>query len=94
MVIQWVAAQTRPDLLIDSLELGVERNKATLSTMKLARKVIKKLKLLTVKMKAIGQIPKLCVYPDAGFCSLLDDISDKDSLFYWKKVLHRHRLGF
>ena len=26
-------------------------------------------------MKAIGQNPKLCVYPDAGFCNLPDRIS-------------------
>ena len=61
--IQWVASQTRPDLSFDSLELSVERNKATLSTLKRAKKVVKKLKSSPsiIKMKAIGRNPKLCI---------------------------------
>ena len=75
--IQWVASQTRPNLSFDSLELSVERNKATLSTLKRAKKVVKKLKSSPsiIKMKAIGRNPKLCVYPDAGFCNLPDGVS-------------------
>jgi len=75
--IQWVSSQTRPDLSFDALDLSVGRNKATLSTLKRARKVVNKLKSSssTIKMKAIGQNPKLCVYPDAGFCNLSDGVS-------------------
>ena len=75
--IQWVASQTRPDLSFDALELSVERNKATLGTLKRARKVVRKLKSSpsTIKVNAVGEDMKLCVYPDAGFCNLPDGVS-------------------
>ena len=75
--IQWVASQTRPDLSYDSLDLSVERNKATLATLKRARKVVKKLKSCSsfLNVKPVGQNVKLCVFPDAGFCNLSDGVS-------------------
>ena len=70
--IQWVSSQTRPDLSFDALDLSVERNRATVSTMKRARKVIKKLKSnkSEVVVKAVGNPIKLKVFPDAGLPTL------------------------
>ena len=59
--VQWVASQTRPDLSFDLLELSVERNKVTLSTLKRAKKVVKRLKLSSsaVKMKVVKKSYRL-----------------------------------
>jgi len=65
--IQWVSTQTRPDASYDALYLSVERNKATVATMKRARKVVKKLKSCSssVTIKAVGSDMKLKVFLDA-----------------------------
>ena len=72
--IHWVSSQTRPDLSFDALELSIERNNATVTTLKRANKVIKKLKEGESKMviEPIGQIVSLDVYADASFCNLPD----------------------
>ena len=58
----------------DALELSIERNNATVTTLKRANKVIKKLKEGESKMviEPIGQIVSLDVYADASFCNLPD----------------------
>ena len=75
--VQWVGSQTRPDLSYDALDLSVERNKATLATLKRAQKVVKKLKSSpsSIKIKDVGHNIKLQVFPDAGFCNLSDGVS-------------------
>ena len=59
------------------MDLSVDRNKATLATLKRARKVVKKLKSCSsfLNVKPVGQNVKLCVFPDAGFCNLSDGVS-------------------
>ena len=75
--IQWVSSQTRPDLSFDALDLSIERNRATITTLKRAKKVIKKLKWSQseIMLKPVGDSIKLKAYPDAGFCNLSDGTS-------------------
>ena len=72
--IHWVSSQTRPDLSFDALELSIERNNATVSTLKRAKKVVKKVKEISSKVlfQTIGEIVGLKVYTDASFCNLPD----------------------
>ena len=72
--IHWLSSQTRPDLSFDALELSIERNNASVATLKRANKVIKKVKEGESRMsiQAIGQILSLDVYADASFCNLPD----------------------
>ena len=72
--IHWISSQTRPDLSFDALELSIERNNASVATLKRANKVIKKVKQNESRMliEPIGQIVSLVVYADASFCNLPD----------------------
>ena len=72
--IHWVSSQTRPDLSFDALELSIERNYATVSTMKRAKKIVKKAKESDSKIlfQPIGDIVGLKVYTDASYCNLPD----------------------
>ena len=75
--IDWISSQTRPDVSFDSLELSVERNKASKGTLKRANKVARKIKMRESEIffPEIGELEKLEVYSDAGFCNLSDGLS-------------------
>ena len=72
--INWISSQTRPDLSFDALELSIERNNATVSTMKRAKKIVRKAKETDSKIlfQPIGDIVGLKVYTDASYCNLPD----------------------
>ena len=72
--VHWVSSQTRPDISFDALELSIERNNASVSTMKRAKKIVKKVKEASSKIlfQPIGDILGLKVYTDASFCNLPD----------------------
>ena len=65
-----ISSQTRPDVSFDSLELSVERNKASIGTLKRGNKVVGKMKMgeSEIFFPEIGELEKLEVYSDAGFC--------------------------
>ena len=75
--IHWVSSQTRPDLCFDTLDLSVERNKATGATLKKAVKALRKLKAKdsTIRFSKVGDDLKIIVYADAAFCNLSDGAS-------------------
>ena len=75
--INWISSQTRPDVSFDSLESRVERNKAFIGTLKSANKVARKIKMRESEIffPEIGELEKLEIYSDAGFCNLPDGIS-------------------
>ena len=75
--INWISSQTRPDVSFDSLELSVERNKASIGTLKRANKVVRKIKIRESEIffPEIGELEKQEVYSDAGFCNLPDGMS-------------------
>ena len=56
------------------MELSIEKNNATVSTLKRAKKVIKKVKDTSseILFQPIGQVVGLKVYTDASFCNLPD----------------------
>ena len=72
--IHWISSQTRPDLSFDALELSIERNNASVSTLKRANKVTKKVKESPSKyvIEPIGEIRSLNVFADASFANLPD----------------------
>ena len=72
--INWISFQTRPDVSFDSLELSVERNKTSIGTLKRANKVVRKIKMRESEIffPEIGELEKLEVYSDSGFCNLPD----------------------
>ena len=59
------------------MELSVERNKASIGTLKRADKVVRKIKMResAIFFPETGKPEKLEVYSDAGFCNLPDGIS-------------------
>ena len=80
--INWISSQTRPDVSFDSLDvsfdsLSVERNKASIGTLKRANKVVRKIKMRESEIffPEVGELEKLEVYSDAGFCNLPDGMS-------------------
>ena len=75
--ISWISSQTRPNVTFDSLELSVERNKASSGTLKRANKVVRKIKMRESEIffPEEGELEKLKVYSDAGFCNLPDGMS-------------------
>ena len=75
--INWISSQKRPDVSFDSLELSVKRNKASIGTLKRANKVVRKIKMRESEIffPEIGELEKLEVYSDAGFCNLPDGMS-------------------
>ena len=75
--IHWANSQTRPDLCFDTLDLSVERNKATGETLKRAKKALKKLqaKDSAITFKRVGENIKIVVYSDAAHCNLSDGAS-------------------
>ena len=72
--IHWISSQTRPDISFDALELSIERNNASVGTMKRAKKIVKKIKERSSKIlfQPIGEIVGLNVFTDASFCNLPD----------------------
>ena len=78
--ILWLSSQTRPDLSFNSLELSVERNRATIQTLKRANKVARKVfqKKSELFFRSVGHKYKLIVYSDAGFCNLPDGVSSTE----------------
>ena len=50
--INWISSQTRPDVSFDSLELSVERNKASIGTLKRGNKVVGKMKMGNLKFSS------------------------------------------
>ena len=79
--ISWISSQTRPDVSFDSLELSVERNKASLGTLKRANKVVRKIKMRKSEIffPETGELEKLEVHSDAGFRNLPDGMSSTQS---------------
>ena len=75
--INWISSQTRPDVSFNSFELSVEWNKAFIGTLKRASKVVRKINMRESEIffPEIGELEKLEVYSDAGFCNLPVGIS-------------------
>ena len=60
--------------------MSVERNKASIGTLKRANKVVRKIKMRESEIffPEIGELEKLEVYSDAGFCNLPDGMSSTE----------------
>ena len=77
--ILWASGKTRLHAWYDSLELSVEKNKATVETVRRANKVVRKLKrrqhsIFSPKIGEFNQL-ELHVYSDASFADLPDGAS-------------------
>ena len=81
--VRWVADQTRPDISYDELELSMITNKATVSDLFKANKMMKKILAdrITLTYQRIGAIKdlKITVFTDASFANLPDKVSSAGS---------------
>ena len=78
--LNWIASQTRPDLSYDVLHLSIKVNKATVETLILANKIVRKLKsqeLYIVSLK-LNSVTKLILYIDASCANLPDGFSSSE----------------
>ena len=77
--IGWLGGLSRPDLAYDHVVLSTKLGKATIGDMKVAIKVVKKLKMEQVQMlfPDLGNVDEWSIdgYGDAGFRSLPDKVS-------------------
>ena len=75
--LNWIASQTRPDLSYDVLQLSVKVNKATVETLILANKIVRKLKSQKsyIVFPKLNTVTKLILYSDASYANLPDGFS-------------------
>ena len=78
--LNWIASQTRPDLSYDVLHLSIKVNKATVETLILANKIVRKLKSQEsyIVFPKLNSVTKLILYTDASYANLPEGFSSSE----------------